>query len=99
MKGIVLQMEGVQDCNTPSYINVDLYRNRELQTAHPRRSHPAQTLWRYLRCPTNHIAKRLRATRRSGFLFSPEGEKTEMRGGAFLNGKEGRIGFRTNIMT
>ena len=72
MKGIVLQMEGVQDCNTPSYINVDLYRNRELQTAHPRRSHPAQTLWRYLRCPTNHIAKRLRATRRSGFLFSPE---------------------------
>ena len=30
MKGIVLQMEGVQDCNTPFYINVDLYRNREL---------------------------------------------------------------------
>lgn len=75
MKGIVLQMEGVQDCNTPSYINVDLYRNRELQTAHPWRSHPAQTLWRYLRCPTNHIAKRLRATRRSGFLFSPEGRR------------------------
>ena len=30
MKGIVLQMEEVQDCNTPFYINVDLYRNREL---------------------------------------------------------------------
>ena len=29
-------------------------------------------------------------------LFFPEGEKTEMRGGAFLKGKEGRVGFRKN---
>ena len=32
--------------------------------------------------------------RRAVFLFFPEGEKTEMRGGAFLKGKEGRVGFR-----
>ena len=30
MKGFVLLMEVVQDCNTPFYINVDLYKNREL---------------------------------------------------------------------
>ena len=30
MKGIVLLMKVVQDCNTPFYINVDLYKNREL---------------------------------------------------------------------
>ena len=30
MKGIVLLMEVVQDCSTPFYINVDLYKNREL---------------------------------------------------------------------
>ena len=30
MKGIVLLMVVVQDCNTPFYINVDLYKNREL---------------------------------------------------------------------
>ena len=79
MKGIVLQMEGVQDCNTPSYINVDLYRNRELQTAHPRRSHPAQTLWRYLRWPTNHIAKRLRATGGAVSSFPLRGEDRDER--------------------
>lgn len=30
MKGVVLLMEVVQDCYTPFYINVDLYKNREL---------------------------------------------------------------------
>ena len=30
MKEIVLLMEVVQDCNTPFYINVDLYKNRVL---------------------------------------------------------------------
>jgi uncharacterized protein (UPF0147 family) len=30
MKGIVLLMEVVQDSNTPFYINVDLFKNREL---------------------------------------------------------------------
>ena len=30
MKGIVLLVEVVQYNNTPFYINVDLYRNREL---------------------------------------------------------------------
>ena len=30
MKGFVLLMEVVQDSNTPFYINVDLYKNREL---------------------------------------------------------------------
>ena len=30
MKGIVLLMEVVQDSNTLFYINVDLYKNREL---------------------------------------------------------------------
>lgn len=30
MKGIVLLMEVVQDSNIPFYINVDLYKNREL---------------------------------------------------------------------
>ena len=30
MKEIVLLMGVVQDCNTPFYINVDLYKNREL---------------------------------------------------------------------
>ena len=34
------------------------------------------------------------APSRAVSLFFPEGEKTEMRGGAFLNGKEGRVGFR-----
>ena len=30
MKGFVLLMEVVQDCNTSFYINVDLYKNWEL---------------------------------------------------------------------
>ena len=30
------------------------------------------------------------------FPLLPWGEKTEKRGGAFLNGKEGRVGFRKN---
>ena len=42
MKGIVLLMEVEQDCNTPFYNNVDLYKNRELKTAHPWRSLSAQ---------------------------------------------------------
>ena len=32
--------------------------------------------------------------RRAFFPLLPCGEKTEMRGGAFLKGKEGRVGFR-----
>lgn len=30
MKGIVLAGVVVHECNTPFYINVDLYKNREL---------------------------------------------------------------------
>ena len=36
--------------------------------------------------------------RRAVSLFFPEGEKTEMRGGAFFNGKEGRDDFRTHFL-
>ena len=34
---------------------------------------------------------------RAVFLFFPEGEKTEMRDGAFLKGKEERVGFRKDF--
>ena len=36
--------------------------------------------------------------RRAVSLFFPEGEKIEMRGGAFFNGKEGRDDFRTHFL-
>jgi len=41
--------------------------------------------------------KWFRARRRSVFLFFPEGEKTEMRGGPSLNGKGGMVGFRRSL--
>ena len=46
--------------------------------------------------PRQPYSEAVKSDRRSGFLFFPEGEKTEMRGGAFLKGKEGRVGFRTD---
>ena len=39
-------------------------------------------------------AQRFRATGRSGFPLSPEGERVGVRGGALFNGKEGRGDFR-----
>ena len=44
--------------------------------------------------PRQPYSEAVKSDRRSGFLFSPEGEKTEMRGGASLKDKGGLVGFR-----
>ena len=60
----------------------------------PRRSHPAQYGVDRFGPPT--LERSGSEHRRAVPLFYPEGEKTEMRGGAFLKDKEGRVGFRTS---
>ena len=61
------------------------------------RSHPAQSGETFDGPPT---LERSGSERRGGAvsLFFPEGEKTEMRGGALFNGKEGRGDFRKNLL-
>ena len=59
----------------------------------PRRSHPAQSGETFDGPPT---LERSGSERRGGAVSSlfPEGERVGVRGGAFLKGKEGRVGFR-----
>ena len=61
----------------------------------PRRSHPAQSGETFDGPPT---LERSGSERRGGAVSSlfPEGERVGVRGGAFLKGKEGRVGFRKN---
>ena len=57
------------------------------------RSHPAQHGEGFDAPPT---LERSGSERRGGAVssLSPEGERVGVRGGAFLKGKEGRVGFR-----
>ena len=59
------------------------------------RSHPAQYGEGFDAPPT---LERSGSERRGGAVSSlfPEGERVGVRGGAFLKGKEGRVGFRKN---
>ena len=60
------------------------------------RSHPAKHGEGVDAPPT---LERSGSERRGGAVFSlfPEGERVGVRGGAFLKGKEGRVGFRKNL--
>ena len=70
-----------------------------LSTLHPVGSSPLKHLWRGLWCPANLKAQRFRATGRSGYILSfLRKERLGEKGGAFLKGKEGRVGFRTLLL-
>ena len=61
------------------------------------RSHPAKYGETFDGPPT---LERSGSERRGGAVSSlfPEGERVGVRGGAFLKGKEGRVGFRKNSL-
>ena len=61
------------------------------------RSHPVQSGETFDGPPT---LERSGSERRGGAVSSlfPEGERVGVRGGAFLKGKEGRVGFRKNFL-
>ena len=61
------------------------------------RSHPVQSGEGFDAPPT---LERSGSERRGGAVSSlfPEGERVGVRGGAFLNGKEGRVGFRKKLL-
>ena len=61
-----------------------------------RRSHPVQSGETFDGPPT---LERSGSERRGGAVSSlfPEGERVGVRGGAFLKGKEGRVGFRKKV--
>ena len=61
----------------------------QLSQAVPSRTNMAQTA--LVRQPYSEAVP---STEKGGFPLLPWGEKTEMRGGAFFNGKEGRDDFR-----
>ena len=64
---------------------------------YPRRSHPAQSGETFDGPPT---LERSGSERRGGAVFSlvPEERGLGVRGGAFLNGKEGRDDFRKHVI-
>ena len=74
-----------------------LYQILEWRRVHPRTKNRSSAAGVDLWWSANHRMKWFRATRRSGFLFSPEGEKTEMRGGPSLKVKGGLVGFRRSL--
>ena len=67
------------------------------QSFYSQRSHPAKYGEGFDAPPT---LERSGSERRGGAVSSlfPEGERVGVRGGAFLKGKEGRVGFRKNSL-
>ena len=56
------------------------------------RSHPAPLTIPLMVCQP--YSEAVKSDEEEWFPLLPWGEKTEMRGGAFYNGIEGRVGFR-----